>query len=75
MARGDQVARILRICKIIEKARFGVSLEDIHQKIILDFKVSLRTLRRDIEAIEKAGVPIYSEKVDGKTRWYCNGKM
>src|SRR5436853_36337 len=38
--------------------------------------VTTRTIRRDLQALEEAGFPIYDDKSrdDGKTRWVLNGQ-
>lgn len=34
-----------------------------------DFPKHLRTLRRDLEALEAGGYPVLTERIDGQTRW------
>src|SRR5436189_2233078 len=38
--------------------------------------VTTRTVRRDLQALEEAGFPIYDDKSrdDGRTRWILNGQ-
>src|SRR6185369_4573460 len=39
--------------------------------------VTTRTIRRDLQALEEAGFPVYDDKSrdDGKTRWTINGQV
>lgn len=39
-----------------------------------DLKVSTRTIRRDLEALQMAGFPIYDETVDGTKFWRIDSK-
>ncbi len=41
-----------------------------------DCGVTTRTIRRDLQALEEAGFPVYDDKSrdDGKTRWVLNGQ-
>jgi predicted DNA-binding transcriptional regulator YafY len=38
--------------------------------------VTTRTIRRDLQALEEAGFPIYDDRTrdDGRTRWIINGQ-
>lgn len=63
-ARNRQVVRTWSVLHLIgESPR---TIDDLAQ----DLGVTTRTIRRDIEALEEAGFPLYSDKHDdGKTRW------
>ena len=58
------------ILRAIDAARNGItvpklaSAQDVHQ----------RTIRRDIEALSKAGFPLYDEKSNGTTMWKLRAK-
>ena len=62
--RHAEVIRQWRILKRIEAGRFTGTrdLADEHQ-------VTERTIRRDVEALQEAGFPLYDEVVDGRKVW------
>ena len=61
MPRGDQISRQWQILQILEARRMGVSVPDLANEL----EANARTIYRDIEALEMAGFPLYSEKKDG----------
>ena len=65
MARGDQLARQWRIIQKLISARHGKSVARLAQ----DLSCHTRTVYRDLEALQVAGFPIYTDKVDGKKVW------
>ncbi len=65
MARGDQLARQWRIIQKLISARNGKSVARLAQ----DLSCHTRTVYRDLEALQVAGFPIYTDKVDGKKVW------
>ena len=62
--RNAEVIRQWKILKRIEAGRHTTtsSLSD-------ELDVTDRTIRRDIEALQEAGFPLYDERVDGKKVW------
>ena len=62
--RNAEVIRQWRILKTIEAGRFTSSTKLAH-----DFGVTERTVRRDIEALQEAGFPIYDDRANGKKVW------
>lgn len=70
MGRNAEVVRQWTILQEIERASYGRTIEELaaltgrHQ----------RTIRRDLEALQFAGFPIYDDTVDGRKRWKLNGK-
>ena len=73
MPRNAEVIRQWTILRDIEQARTaGVSIDDLASQC----GVTTRTIRRDLQALEEAGFPIYDDKSrdDGKTRWILNGQ-
>lgn len=70
MARNAELVRQWEILRAIDAAHQGITipklaaLQDVHQ----------RTIRRDIEALSKAGFPLYDERVNGTTMWRLRGK-
>jgi predicted DNA-binding transcriptional regulator YafY len=65
MARGDQLARQWRIIQTLISARHGKSVSDLAQ----DLSCHTRTVYRDLEALQAAGFPVYTDKVDGRSVW------
>ena len=66
MARGDQLARQWKIFQTLVTSRHGKSVRDLAENL----DCHRRTVYRDLEALEAAGFPIYTENVDGKNRWF-----
>ena len=65
MPRGDQLIRQWGILSLIEVHHFGITIENLASEV----GCTTRTIRRDIEALEIAGFPLYTEDVDGEVRW------
>jgi predicted DNA-binding transcriptional regulator YafY len=71
--RNAEVIRQWTILREIEQARAaGATIDDLASQC----GVTTRTIRRDLQALEEAGFPIYDDKSrdDGKTRWILNGQ-
>jgi predicted DNA-binding transcriptional regulator YafY len=71
--RNAEVIRQWTILREIEQARTaGVAIDDLAQQC----NVTTRTIRRDLQALEEAGFPVYDDRSrdDGKTRWVLNGQ-
>ncbi len=47
----------------------GATLEELSRALPDGVPKHLRTLRRDLEALEAAGFPLYTERADGRVRW------
>jgi len=65
MARGDQLARQWRILQSLIASRRGKSAADLAQEL----EYHWRTVYRDLEALQLAGFPIYTDRVEGKNLW------
>jgi predicted DNA-binding transcriptional regulator YafY len=65
MARGDQLARQWKIIQILISSRRGRSAPDLAKAL----DCHSRTVYRDLEALQVAGFPIYTERTDGKSLW------
>lgn len=65
MARGDQVGRQWKIIQTLISSKTGKSAADLAN----DLECNPRTIYRDLEALQVAGFPIYTERVDGKNLW------
>ena len=65
MARGDQLGRQWKSIQLLISSRIGKSASDLAQ----DLECNPRNIYRDLEALQVAGFPIYTERVDGKNLW------
>ena len=65
MPRDDQLTRQWGILSLIEVHHFGITIENLASEV----GCTPRTIRRDLEALEIAGFPLYTEDVDGDVRW------
>ena len=73
MPRNAEVIRQWTILREIERARSsGVTIDDLAQSCA----VTTRTIRRDLEALQEAGFPVFDDRSrdDGRTRWLINGQ-
>jgi len=71
--RNAEVIRQWTILREIEGARgSGVTIDDLASRC----SVTTRTIRRDLQALEEAGFPLYDDRShdDGRTRWRINGQ-
>ncbi|MGH7832181.1 MAG: helix-turn-helix transcriptional regulator, partial [Candidatus Binatia bacterium] len=68
MARNDQVTRQWRLLRRLDNSR-GASLEELVAALPDDYPKNSRTVRRDLQALESAGFPIVTDRVDGQTCW------
>jgi predicted DNA-binding transcriptional regulator YafY len=71
--RNAEVIRQWTILREIERARTaGVTIDDL--AALCD--VTTRTIRRDLQALEEAGFPVFDDRSrdDGRTRWVLNGQ-
>jgi predicted DNA-binding transcriptional regulator YafY len=69
MPRNEQAVRQLVILNKLEQARYGLTLEQLAEGLDPSAIRHPRTLRRDLDAIESAGYPLLTERIDGRTRW------
>jgi predicted DNA-binding transcriptional regulator YafY len=71
--RNAEVIRQWTILREVERARnVGVTIDDLASLC----GVTTRTIRRDLQALEEAGFPLYDDRSadDGRTRWQINGQ-
>jgi len=71
--RNAEVIRQWTILRDIEGARgSGVTIDELSTLCA----VTTRTIRRDLQALEEAGFPLYDDRShdDGRTRWHLNGQ-
>jgi len=62
--RNAEVIRQWKILKRIEAGRYTTSAD-----LAAEHGVTERTIRRDIEALQEAGFPLYDERNDGRKIW------
>src|SRR5512145_2982955 len=62
--RNAEVIRQWKILKRIEAGRYTTSAE-----MAAEHGVTERTIRRDLEALQEAGFPLYDDRADGRKVW------
>ena len=65
MARGDQLGRQWRIIQTLLTSRRGKTAADLAR----DIECHPRTVYRDLEALQVAGFPLFTDRIDGKNHW------
>ena len=65
MARGDQLGRQWRIIQTLLTSRHGKTAADLAR----DIECHPRTVYRDLEALQLAGFPLFTDRIDGKNHW------
>ena len=65
MARNSELVRQWEILRAIDGARVGIGVA----KLAAERDVHPRTIRRDIDALCRAGFSLYDEKINGTTMW------
>jgi predicted DNA-binding transcriptional regulator YafY len=65
MSRSEQLIRQWGVLNLIEAHHFGITIENLAQEV----GCTTRTIRRDLEALESSGFPLYTDEVDGKDHW------
>ncbi|MBN2494341.1 MAG: YafY family transcriptional regulator [Deltaproteobacteria bacterium] len=64
--RGEQIVRQWRIIQILlRRGAKGVTAPELAQEL----KASLRSIYRDLETLQKAGFPLYSERSNQRSYW------
>jgi predicted DNA-binding transcriptional regulator YafY len=65
MARGEQLGRQWNIIQSLLSSRKGKSAAELAEEL----GCHSRTVYRDLEALQLAGFPIYTERADGRSLW------
>ncbi len=65
MARGDQLGRQWRIIQTLLTSRRGKTASDLADQLACH----PRTVYRDLEALQLAGFPLFTDRIDGKNHW------
>jgi predicted DNA-binding transcriptional regulator YafY len=63
--RGDQLARQWRVIREIEASPNGLTVAEIAKRE----EIGIRTIYRDLQALQDAGFPLYNEKADKANLW------
>ena len=61
MARNEQLIRQHKILQVLERLRYGATLDEIRSAVVEELglgSLHVRSIRRDIEALQAAGMPI-----------------
>ena len=66
MPRNDQVTRQWHLLRTMEASREGVTLHGLADGLPAEFSRHHRTIRRDLDALEAAGFPLLTDKVEGR---------
>lgn len=70
MSRNIQVSRILRVLHFLEINKNGLSIKVLHQKLIDEgYDASIRTIHRDLEALEDARFPVTNDQKGDESIW------
>lgn len=72
MARNEQLIRQHKIIQVLERRRYGASLEDLRDTVVEELglgSLHVRSIRRDIEALQAAGMPIITEETQSGKVW------
>ncbi len=72
MARNEQLIRQHKILQVLERLRFGATLEELRDAIVEELGLTslhTRSIRRDIEALVAAGMPITVEETQRGRVW------
>jgi predicted DNA-binding transcriptional regulator YafY len=65
MARGDQLGRQWQIIQHLIRVRGGVGAVELARRL----GCHVRTIYRDLEALQVGGFPIFNDRRDGRNRW------
>src|SRR3990170_176173 len=72
MPRNQEVIRQWKVLHALESSRHGVAIAALAD----DMRVTTRTIRRDLAALQEAGFPLFDERDDdGRVRWRLDGQI
>lgn len=72
MARNEQLIRQHKILQVLERLRFGATLEELRDSVVDELGLTSlhpRSVRRDLEALTAAGMPIIDEETPRGRIW------
>ncbi len=65
MSRGDQIGRQWSIIQTLISSRMGKTAAELAEEL----ECNPRTIYRDLEALQVAGFPIYTDRIKGRNLW------
>ena len=72
MPRNQEVIRQWKVLHALESSRHGATIPALADEL----RVTTRTIRRDLAALQEAGFPLFDEKDDnGRVRWRLDGQV
>ncbi len=72
VARNEQLIRQHKLLQILERRRYGATLEDLRDSVVEELGLTslhVRSIRRDLEALQAAGLNIVTEELDSSKVW------
>src|SRR5210317_1156136 len=78
MARNEQLIRQHKILQILERYRFGRTLDEIRDELVDELGLSslhTRSVRRDLEALQAAGIDVASHSIQRGKVWKLGPKV
>lgn len=72
MARNEQLIRQHKILQVLERLRFGATLDELRDTVVDELGLTslhTRSIRRDLEALTAAGMPITDEDTQRGRVW------
>ncbi|MCR9293050.1 MAG: WYL domain-containing protein [bacterium] len=72
MARNEQLIRQHKILQILERLRFGATLDELRDSVVDELGLTslhTRSIRRDLDALIAAGMPIVDEETQRGRVW------
>jgi predicted DNA-binding transcriptional regulator YafY len=72
MARNEQLIRQHKLLQVLERSRFGQTLDEIRDELVEELGLTslhTRSVRRDIEALQAAGFHLSSEQLERGRVW------
>lgn len=72
MARNEQLIRQHKILQVLERLRFGATLEELRDAVVDELGLTslhTRSIRRDLEALTAAGMPVVDEESQRGRVW------
>ncbi len=64
--RNSQIARVISLLDIFEGATGGLTVAELHERLSdRGHEIGRRTIYRDLEALSKAGFPVFPEGEEG----------
>ncbi|MCC7404577.1 MAG: transcriptional repressor [Bdellovibrionales bacterium] len=71
--RNAQVSRIVCLIAVLDRHPAGMTVKEMYSSLeSRGFRVSKRTIYRDLEALAQAGLPLFMDEdttAEGTTRW------